>query len=76
MRYILCIAKLQHQLVTSLCILRKGEAFFPRAGREAIVGQGQRNKMEGGRVVVIGVCELLVDLQRFHEAAGPTMDEQ
>ena len=64
------VAQREHQLVTCFCILRELEAFLLCAGREAEVGKGGRNDVEG-RELGSALNQLWEDFRYFEEAARP-----
>ena len=69
---VLGVAQGEHELVARLGVLLKGEAFARRAAAEAVVGEGERDDVEGGRPVREGFD----DLGGFEEGARPAMDEE
>ena len=64
------VAQREHQLVTGFCILRELEPFLLCTGREAEVGKGGRNDVEG-REVGSTLNKLWEDFRYFEEAARP-----
>ena len=64
------VAQREHQLVTCFCILRELETLLLWTGREAEVGKGGRDDMEG-REIGSALCKVWEDFGNFEEAAGP-----
>ena len=77
LRHVLVVPQLQHQPVSRLGVLREREAFLLRRLREPVPGQTQRHEVKrwavGSR---LRGGQLLPDLARFDETAGPAVDEQ
>ena len=71
-RTILAVSELEHELVTSLSILRKPETLLLGAGRKAEVWEGWSDDMEC-RDVFSAFGELGQYFHRFEEAARPLL---
>ena len=69
-RTILWVAQREHQLVTCFCILGELEPLLLRTGREAEVGKGGRDDVEG-REVGSALGKLWEEFGHFEEAARP-----